>query len=90
MMIEAIANPQVGRCEIIARNKHPLRSMAIWQYRLTLIPESVLLTKYEVLPLTIPMELPRSSAGGWIISLQLVSSERSVSSFPKQNLGQHI
>jgi len=31
--------------------------MAIWQYRLTLIPESVLLTKYEILPLAIPMEL---------------------------------
>ena len=31
--------------------------MAIWQYRLTLIPESVLRTKYEILPLAIPMEL---------------------------------
>jgi hypothetical protein len=31
--------------------------MAIWQHRLTLIPESVLLTKYEILPLAIPMEL---------------------------------
>ena len=31
--------------------------MAIWQYRLRLIPESALLTKYEILPLAIPMEL---------------------------------
>lgn len=31
--------------------------MAIWQYRLTLIPESVLLTKYEILPPSIPLEL---------------------------------
>jgi hypothetical protein len=31
--------------------------MAIWQYRLTLIPEGVLLKMYEVPPLTIPMEV---------------------------------
>jgi hypothetical protein len=31
--------------------------MAIWQYRLILIPESVLLGKYEVLPPSMPMEL---------------------------------
>jgi hypothetical protein len=31
--------------------------MAIWQFRLVLIPEQVLLRKYEVLPLAIPMEL---------------------------------
>jgi hypothetical protein len=31
--------------------------MAIWQHRLILIPEAVLLNKYDVLPLTIPMEL---------------------------------
>jgi hypothetical protein len=31
--------------------------MAIWQYRLILIPEAVLLSRYDVLPLTIPMEL---------------------------------
>jgi hypothetical protein len=31
--------------------------MAIWQYRLILIPEAVLLSKYNVLPPTIPMEL---------------------------------
>jgi hypothetical protein len=37
--------------------------MAIWQYRLTLIPESVLLAKYEILPLSIPMELAEEF--GW-------------------------
>jgi len=31
--------------------------MAIWQYRLILIPERMLLGKYDVLPLSIPMEL---------------------------------
>jgi hypothetical protein len=31
--------------------------MAIWQFRLILIPENALLSKYDVLPLTIPMEL---------------------------------
>ena len=31
--------------------------MAIWQYRLILIPERMLLSKYEVLPPSIPMEL---------------------------------
>lgn len=37
--------------------------MAIWQYWLTSIPESVLLTKYEILPLAIPMELAEEF--GW-------------------------
>ena len=37
--------------------------MAIWQCRLTLIPESVLLSKYEILPLAIPMELAEEF--GW-------------------------
>ena len=37
--------------------------MAIWQYRLILIPEGVLLSKYDVLPLTIPMELAEEC--GW-------------------------
>jgi hypothetical protein len=31
--------------------------MAIWQFRLILLPEAVLLDKYEVLPLTIPRDL---------------------------------
>ncbi len=31
--------------------------MAIWQWRLTFIPEAALRQKYEVLPLKIPMEL---------------------------------
>ena len=35
--------------------------MAVWQYPLTLIPESVLLTKYEILPLSIPMEVAEES-----------------------------
>ena len=39
--------------------------MAIWQYRLTLIPESVLLSKYEILPLAIPMELAEEF--GWFL-----------------------
>jgi hypothetical protein len=30
--------------------------MAIWQFRLTFVPETVLLGKYEILPSTIPME----------------------------------
>src|SRR5690349_14512178 len=37
--------------------------MAIWQFRLTLIPESALTSKYEVLPLAIPMELAEEF--GW-------------------------
>jgi len=36
--------------------------MAIWQYRLILIPEAVLLTKYDVLPPVIPMELAEDFA----------------------------
>jgi hypothetical protein len=36
--------------------------MAIWQYRLILIPGAVLLTKYEVLPPAIPMELAEDFA----------------------------
>jgi hypothetical protein len=35
--------------------------MAIWQYRLTLIPESVLLRNYEILPPAIAMELAEES-----------------------------
>jgi hypothetical protein len=31
--------------------------MAIWQFRLILIPEKILLEKYDVLPLEVPMEL---------------------------------
>lgn len=31
--------------------------MAIWQFRLVLIPEEILLSKYDVLPLTIPQDL---------------------------------
>ena len=38
--------------------------MAIWQYPLTLLPEEMLLRKYEVLPPAIPMEWLRISAGG--------------------------
>jgi hypothetical protein len=37
--------------------------MAIWQYRLILLPEEALLRKSEVLPLTIPMELAEDF--GW-------------------------
>jgi hypothetical protein len=37
--------------------------MAIWQYRLILLPEETLLRKYEVLPPTIPMELAEDF--GW-------------------------
>ena len=37
--------------------------MAIWQYRLILIPEEVLLRKYDALPLAIPMELAEDF--GW-------------------------
>ena len=37
--------------------------MAIWQYRLILIPEKVLLSKYDMLPLAIPMELAEEF--GW-------------------------
>jgi hypothetical protein len=33
------------------------RDMAIWQYRLTLLPEEMLLRKYDLLPPAIPMEL---------------------------------
>ena len=45
-----------GETKLLARfERRPL--WAIWQYRLTLIPESVLLTKYEILPLAIPMGL---------------------------------
>jgi hypothetical protein len=36
--------------------------MAIWQHRLILIPETVLLKKYDVLPLSIPMELAEDFA----------------------------
>ena len=36
--------------------------MAIWQYRLILIPEAVLLEKYDALPLSIPMELAEDFA----------------------------
>jgi hypothetical protein len=37
--------------------------MAIWQYRLILLPEEALRRKYEVLPLAIPMELAEDF--GW-------------------------
>lgn len=37
--------------------------MALWQWRLTLIPEKALLYRYEVLPLVIPMEL--GEQGQW-------------------------
>jgi hypothetical protein len=37
--------------------------MAIWQYRLALIPEGALLSKYDVLPLKISMELAEEF--GW-------------------------
>ena len=37
--------------------------MAIWQYRLILIPEEILISKYGVLPLAIPMELAEEF--GW-------------------------
>jgi hypothetical protein len=36
--------------------------MAIWQYRLILLPEEVLLKKYDILPPSIPMELAESFA----------------------------
>ena len=38
--------------------------MAIWQLRLVLIPEKILLRKYDVLPLAIPMELAEDFA--WV------------------------
>jgi len=37
-------------------------SMAIWQHRLILLPEDVLLRQYDVLPPTIPMELAEDFA----------------------------
>ena len=40
-----------------SRGDLPVSNMAIWQYRLTMIPEAALLSQYAVLPLTIPMEL---------------------------------
>jgi hypothetical protein len=36
--------------------------MAIWQHRLILLPEDVVLRQYDVLPLTIPMELAEDFA----------------------------
>lgn len=39
-----------------------LNPMAIWQYRLILLPEGVLLHHYDVLPLTIPMTLAEEFA----------------------------
>lgn len=42
--------------------------MAIWQYRLILLPEAVLLSKYDVLPLAIPMELAEDF--GWWSDVQ--------------------
>jgi len=52
--------------------------MAIWQYRLTLIPESVLLTKYEILPLTIPMELAEEF-GWWSATQPVTGFEQQIS-----------
>ena len=45
--------------------------MAIWQHRLTLIPEAALLSRHEVLPLTIPMELAEDVA--WWSDIQPIS-----------------
>jgi hypothetical protein len=45
--------------------------MAIWQYKLILLPEEALLSKYEVLPLTIPMELAEDF--GWWSEMQPAS-----------------
>ena len=42
--------------------------MAIWQHRLILLPEDVLLRQYDVLPLTIPMELAEDF--GWWSDVQ--------------------
>jgi hypothetical protein len=36
--------------------------MAIWQFRLTFVPEKVLLSKYDVLPLSLPIELAEDFA----------------------------
>jgi hypothetical protein len=46
--------------------------MAIWQHRLILLPEDVLLRHYDVLPLTIPMELAEDSA--WWSDVQPAAS----------------
>ena len=42
--------------------------MAIWQYRLILIPEDVLRKSYDVLPLAIPMDLAEEFA--WWTDIQ--------------------
>ena len=39
--------------------------MAIWQFRLILLPEKALLSKYEILPLTIPEELVEDCLWWW-------------------------
>jgi hypothetical protein len=52
--------------------------MAIWQYRLTLIPESALLAKYEILPSVIPMELAEES-GWWSDNQPMSAFEQQIS-----------
>jgi hypothetical protein len=61
-----------------SNDQAPLPSMALCQYRLTLIPESVLLTKYEILPLAIPMELAEEF-GWWSDSQPPTGFEQHVS-----------
>jgi len=53
--------------------------MAIWQYRLILIPEEVLLNKYDVLPLAIPMELAKEF-GWWLDRQPPVDFEQQIDS----------
>lgn len=52
--------------------------MAVWQFRLTPIPESVLLSKYEILPLAIPMEIAED-LGWWSDSQPLTGLEEQIS-----------
>ena len=51
--------------------------MAIWQHRLILIPEAVLLNKYDVLPLTIPMEVAEDFAW-WSDAQPLAGFQRQI------------
>jgi len=46
-------------------------TVAIWQFRVILIPEQILLSKYEVLPAAIPMELAEDFA--WWADVQPAS-----------------
>lgn len=58
--------------------------MAIWQYRLILLPEEALLSKYDVLPLTIPQELAENFQ--WWADVQPCTRfERSIDSILQQS-----